>query len=430
MMTDDGRFDGDDNGLPPEWDPKMIPDGDELARAALEALHREVSFVLLHGDDPQAIVARLSRMDDMVRAALTVRGTYTAHLTEAIRFALALDWPIWMASRQFQAWQNTILLMLSTVRDLGDQQLQSRIFRAWGIFLLLSRKHDGARIALDGAIKDLEGLDRDDLQLLMRAERFNLDAEYETPDTLQAQSAELLAAADRLNFRYIKGRVYFSLARACGRTRDLRSAFMYAQQALVYFLSEADSGLAMQSLGTMIMVCQRLWATRGDLILRLLVFTERVVKHDQNSWYWSRIYHEYSVQYFHRAQYDQAITYALRAQEKYAALEDTLGIAWMQHQMGLIRTRQEAWQLAENHFARAADLYSQVDDHHALASVNHARGWNLYKQGRFQEALASLEETLAFARSHASDNTQWQHFIEILSEDIALVRKDMDAAAD
>jgi tetratricopeptide (TPR) repeat protein len=430
MMNDNSGFDGDDNGLPPEWDPNLIPDGDDLARAALEALHREVSFVLLHRDQPQMITDRLGRMDEMVRAALAVRGNYNAHLPEAIRFALALDWPYWMASQRFQAWQNTILMMLSTVRELKDQQLQSRIFRAWGVFLLLSNKYDGARVALDGAIKDLEGLDRNDLRLLMRAERFNIAVEHETLDTLHAQAAELLVEANRLNFRYIKGRVYLSLARAYWRAHEFPPMFMYAQQAVVYFMAESDRGLAMQSLSMMALAHRMLRGNSSDITLRLMAYTERMMGDDRNPWYWSRIYHEYSVQYFYRARYDQSVTYALRAQENYAAVNDELGVARMQHQMGLIRTKQKAWQLAENHFARAAELYRELDSHYEMVSVDHALGWNWYEQGMLPEALTSLEQTLEFALVHSPDDGLWRRLIDILREDIATVKAAMTATAD
>lgn len=408
----------------------MIPDGDELARAALMALHREVSFVLYNKDQPQVIAERLEKIDDVVCAALSVRGSSNAHLVKAIQLALLLDWRLWMLSRRFAAWQNVILLMISTMRELPDQQLQSRIFRAWGIFLFLSRRYDSARAALDGAIENLKGLERDDLKLLMHTERFNLDAEREPLASLQSRALDLLAEAERLHFRYIKGRVLFALALAYLRGGEFAAAFMYAQQAAVYFVAESDHGLAAQSLG--LMVSARTIDSRGgnDHPLRILAYAERVMGTDKNPWYWARIYHEYGVHYHHRGQYDQAVTYALRAKEAYAVVDDTLGVAKMQHQLGLIRSRQEAWLLAENHFEEASALYQALHHYYWMIGVDHACGWNRYLQGLLHEALASLNKTLELALKHALDDGLWRRLIDLLREDITTVQNAIDAAAD
>ncbi|MCD4684726.1 MAG: tetratricopeptide repeat protein [Anaerolineae bacterium] len=411
----------DQNGLP--LDPNLIPNGDDLAEAALHALHREVSFVLYYKDQPQVIAERLGQIDEMVCAALTVKGSSNAHLLKAIQFALALDWPYWMASRRFAAWQNIILMMISTVRELRDQQLQSRIFRAWGTYLLLSRKYDGARIALDGAIKDLDDLEQDDLKLLMRTERFNIDVAREPLAAMQAQVPELLAEADRLQFRYIKGRVYYALAKAYRRAGQYKTAFMYAQQALLFFLAEAEQGLAAQSLIAMVAILVLDQSDLNDYELHVLAYTESLMQQNVNPWIRAQIYHSYAAHSFAQGHYPQARGYCVRAWWEYYVIGDKDGCARMYHLLGMVYSKLGRARLARYYLTTARTLYDQLDNDYHFISAWHALGYMLYEQEKLEEALSELRHARNLALTRLTDPNVRQRIVESIEEDIATVEK-------
>jgi hypothetical protein len=430
LMSVDRSFPGEpikpgDIGLPADYELRYIPTGDELQRAAVQALHRETAFVVVNRDTPQAIVDRLDTIAGIVLAASQVKGE---HQAKAIRLGLALELEYWLARDKLDDWLNLIVPLLKTSLEIGSHELQSRIYRAWSIYLAVSRDRARAAQALVAALDYAGDAGREDLKLLIRAERFNLSVLEMSLDAAWAEAETLLAGARRLNYMYIQGRVYFSLARAYQMAALPKEAFQYAQQALVVFLQWDVVGLAGECIGTMLNSLYHQDARLDLYASRLLEYLDMLNRSSASPFFQAVAHYNQGVKLYHRSEYDRAREYVLRAWLKYRALKYRESIERVRHMLGLIQIKRHRWNLAERHLNAVCAYYEQAGQSTYAVHAQHALAFIPYEQGDFPRALDALEAVLVRAQA-LPEKAARDWLIRLIAADIEDVRQKLNAPA-
>jgi hypothetical protein len=385
-----------DIGLPSDYDLRYIPTGDDLQRAAVQALHRETSFVVVNRDTPQAIADRLDTIAEIVLAASQVKGE---HQAKAIRLGLALELEYWLARDRLDDWPNLIVPLLKTSLAIGDHELQSRIYRAWSMYLFVSRDRTRAAQALVAALDYAGDAGREDLKLLIRAEHFNLRVLEMSLDEAWAEAETLLTGARRLNYAYILGRVYFSLARAYQIAALPRETFQYAQQALVIFLQWDVIGLAGECIGAMLNSLYYQDAHLDRYASRLLTTLETLSRSSASPFFQAVACYNQGFRLYHRADYEQARCQVLRAWLIYRTLKYRESIERVRHMLGLIQIKRHRWAAAERHLNAACTYYKRAGQAVSAVHAQHALAFIPYEQGDFPRALEALEAVLAQAQA-------------------------------
>jgi len=411
-----------DIGLPPDYDLRYIPTGADLQRAAVQALHREISFVVVNRDTPQAIVDRLDMIAEIVVAASQVKG---AHQAQAIRLGLALELEYWLAGDKLDDWPDLIVPLLKTSLEIGDHELQSRVYRAWSLYLFVSRNRAKAEQALMAALDYAGDAGREDLKLLIRTERFNLKVLEMSLNEAWAEANTLLAEARRLNYTYIQGRVYFSLARAYQIAALPKEVFQYAQQALVIFLQWDVIGLAGECIGAMLNSLYYRDAHLDSYASRLLAYLEVLSQSSASPFFQAVAYYNQGFSLYHHATYDQAREYVLRAWLKYRALRYQESLKRVGHMLGLIQIKRHRWSIAERHLRAALAYYEQAGQAIYAVHAQHALAFIPYEQGDLRRALEALEAVLVQARALPEEAAR-EWLVRLVMADIAVVRRELD----
>jgi len=415
-----------DIGLPPDYDPRYIPTGDDLQRAAVQSLHRETSFVVVNRDTPQAIVDRLDTIAEVVLAASQVKGE---HQAKAVRLGLALELEFWLARDRLDDWPNLIVPLLKTSLEIGDRELQSRIYRAWSMYLFVSQDRTRAAQALVAALDYAGDAGREDLKLLIRAERFNLRVLEMSLDEAWAEAETLLAAARRLNYAYIQGRVYFSLARAYQIAALPRETFHYAQQALVIFLQWDVIGLAGECVGAMLNSLYHQDAHLDHYASRLLSTLETLGRSSASPFFQAVACYNQGLRLYHRADYERAREQVLRAWLIYRTLKYRESIERVKHMLGLIQIKRHRWITAERHLRAACAYYERAGQAAYTVHAYHALAFIWYEQDDFPHALTALEGVLVQAQA-LPEKAAREWLVRLVSADIDDVRRRLNGQPD
>lgn len=143
-----------DLGLPAHYrhdlDRKYIPTPDDLRRASVRALDDLAAFLLLHGDDPGAVLDHLDLFAGMIRAACQVSGD---HVRKAIRLGLALDLRYWAYASRLDDWIELAVPLMAAASALHDSALQSELYWNWSIHLFLTCNQAEAEMALQKSLE-------------------------------------------------------------------------------------------------------------------------------------------------------------------------------------------------------------------------------------------------------------------------------------
>lgn len=416
QMSQNWRF--DDSSF---WDIDLnfVPTGDELADAAMKALHNEVAFLILHRDNPQTILDRMERIIEVARAASQVKGP---HQTKAIKLGLAIKSEYWMHYHNIRKWQALLLDLLSTARDLEDYELQYEIYRVWGFYLYATHQQPGAAKALETALEYAADLKREDLQLLARVERFNLQIPDMKLEDAQIEASAILHEAHRLNAIYVQGRVYFSLARAFQYASQFDYVFMYAQQALAIFLSAEIIGLAGEAVSKMLASGQVQNDHAMVYQLRLLALLEALAKRTPHPWFQVSAYHHWAAMLYHRQQYDAAREYILKAWAKMREIKYMDSQVRAKHLLAMIQAKRQRWGLARRYLQTCIEKYREANDHVQSIHAKHAIAFVFDEQGNYQKSLDVLKEALGESQALPEGHAR-RRLIMLLQADIEDVER-------
>lgn len=388
-------------GLPKDYDherdSKYIPSTTDLQRAAINALHRETAFVVYHQNQPARIVERLEELAEVARVAANVKGD---HQAKAIRLGLALKVEYWWGCNKLSKWKDLVAPMLIKALELRNYELESEIYRAWATYLYITARDDieAARNAIVAAEDYAHDSGRADLQLLMRAERFNIDVGPMSLDQARAQAAGILAEARGMGFHFVRARVYDSLVRAARKVDLGVDVFNYAQQALVIYAHEEEYGLVAPCISAMFYSVHRSHDGTGDYGEQLLVFLDALAQRSVSPYIQAGFYYAHALRRFQFGEYDSAREYTLKAWLKYRMIGFRPSLVRVRHMLGLIETKRHEWRSAERHLTACRDYYDQTGDSVYAVHVRHALAFLVYEQGDFPRALAQLEAALCDAQ--------------------------------
>jgi hypothetical protein len=412
-----------DLGLPSDYDPRYIPKPGELKRAAQRALDDYTAFLMLHQDDPQTIAEQLDQIADIVRASSQIAGE---HQPKALRLGLALELKYWMARNAVQDWFHLIMPMLQTSLQILDQELQSQVYRAWGLYLFFTRDHARADRALCHALEYAEQTSQTDLMLLARAERFAFDAREMKLVEAQAKGSALLAEAGLRGFRYVQGRIHYALSMVFLRASLPDKAFIHAQQAYVYLAAVEGGGLAVEALSNMLGSLNLFNHCSEVYKARLFTRLDELVEHSGNPWYRAAALLHQATQSYHGGDYDNARKCALKSWIEYKALDDHYNCLSARHMLGLIQTKRQQWRPAERHLRVAYNWYRE--SHNDVWAVNayHGLAFIPVEQKDKGRALAMLGETLEMAEG-LPESAARENLVSVVKADIEKVRSQAES---
>jgi len=414
-------LDFDEVGLPTDYDPRFIPNGPALAHAAIQALHRETAFVILNRDEPHAIAQRLEEIASVVLAACEVRGP---HLPKAIRLGLALRPDYWVARGQMDRWLKLLTALLIKAIATGDSQLQSEVYSAWSTYLYLTNNHAKARQALEAALEYASDARRNDLALMMRAERFNVDADSMSLPEAHAAAQSILADARQQQFHYVLARVTYTLARVYVLAELYRAAFMYAQQSLIYARHIHDETMAGDCILFMVSCLQRS-GSRAVACTSLLLRELAVLARQSTSPHvHAGLCYGQALRLYDAGQLDEARRCALCAWAIFRGLKRRRGATACRHLLGLIQARARRWRAAERHLRAAQAGHLALSDYVLATTARQELAGVFLQEGDLQRALAELlavrEQVLALTTLEA----RHKHLAEVDAA-IAEVRRSL-----
>lgn len=381
----DERFESDsetDLGLPDDWEQKYIPTEAELQKAAVRRLDDEIAFVLLHKqNDPQAIADRLEEIADIARVTSFIKGE---HQARGIRLGLALELKYWLMRDMVDQWIHLLMPLISVAIDLKDAELEAEVFYAWGLYHYYisyeqkpdAPKKDAPSTMLDIALKYAEASQNEGLRLLARAERFNVKVLRMSLDEARMEADAILARARAINFPYITGRIYFSLARRCHSEGNFINMFEYAQHSIGYFCKQNQVLFAGRAVSLM-MSALHPEDGHGHVYRRLLVdYLLKLAQKSDSPRFQATAFQQQARQFFYEENYEQARIYLLKAQQRYRSIHVTSERARIGHMLGMIQTHRRRLGVAECYLKAAIRRYEdrgqefwKVTAHYALALV-------------------------------------------------------------
>jgi hypothetical protein len=375
LPDNDGPVTPEELGLPPDYNPQFIPKLSELKRAAVEALDRETTFLMLHHEEPEKIVERLDKMAAVALAACKIEGE---HQVKAIKLGLELRQEYWMAANKLDAWVDLIMPMLKTALEIKDRELQSRLYHAWSVYLYVARDRASAvQNALESASDYADDSGRADLKLLVRVERLNANVLKMNLSDVQAEAAAILAEAKQTRYDYVQARAYLLLGRAFSSKALYKEAFSYAQQALLLFTSIHVMALAGE--GVILMLGSLNYRPGYSSTYRALLmdYLETLSRHTANNPILAAAQAYFQgVEYYHLEHYDRAREFILRARERYVMAHYRPSLRRCAHMLGLIQTKRRRWEIAAWHLSTARTYYEKVGEktnavqtEYALASI-------------------------------------------------------------
>lgn len=415
----------DDLGLPEDYDPNRIPTQAELQHAALYALHREMSFVIVNRNDPERIADRLDVIASVARAASQIKGP---HQAKAVRLGLALKLEYWLARDKVRDWIDLIAPLLSTSLEIEDHELQSEVYFAWSIFHYISRDLPRAQKALDAMLDYAGDADREDLQLLARADRFNLDVLRMSFDQALAEAEAIMAEAHRLDYRYVEGRAYLSLARICIKIERPKEIFAYAQQALVILNTFNATGLTGEC------ICAMLGAlSRGDNCTdhyraQLLAYLEALAQKSVNPYFQASIFYNQAVRLYQYGEYDRAREFVLKAWLRYRIVNYEQCLTRALHMLGMIQAKRRRWCAAKRHLEAAYAQYVRTGEDVYAVHAKHALAYIPHEQGDSRGTLQELEEVVLPMAQALPDPATRDGLVALIEKDIRDIRQELSAS--
>ncbi len=414
-------------GYDHERDSKYIPTQMDLQRAALNALDRETAFVVYYHDQPRVIANRLEELAEVARAAASIKGD---HQPKAIRLGLALQVEYWWSRNKLTRWKDLVSPMLIQALDLHDSELESEIYRAWATYLYITAETDveAARNAISAAEDYASDSGREDLQLLMRAERFNIDVLDITLDQACAQAADILAGARRMRFDYVRGRVYRSLARAYAKAGLPVDVFNYAQQALAVFSLEQDYSAMAACISMMFNSLYRNRPASDSYANQLLAYLDSLALRSVSPQVPAGFYYAHALRCFRRDEYDSAREFMLKAWLHYRVMRFRLSLMRVEHMLGLIQTKRHHWWAAERYLTACRDFYERIGDPAHAIHARHGLAFIPFEQGDYPRALAALEDVLHHAQ-RLEETESRVRLVKLITDDINEVKRRIDGGA-
>lgn len=387
-------------GLPANYDEHHIPSLTDLQRAARNALDYWRAFVLTHDESTSDVAAHLEEIAGIALAASSIKGD---HQRQAIRLGLSLKLRHWLAARTLHKWPDVILPLLKIALEIHAHDLQYELYQAWGIYLYSASKQAAASTALEKALEYAEDTGREDLKLLARAERYNAAVMGMDLAAAKQDAGAILKEAAALQFDYVQGRVYLSLARACHKAAGRVETYMYAQQATIFFERANVAGFAATSL--MFMIGSLLMQAGHSLSLRarLMAALEGLAERDLSPKLHASVYYYRAEAEYHDGNVKAVRAYARRAWIAYRRLEDGVNLAVVLHLLGMNETRARRWIAAERLLKTAMRLYEKHDAHVSALQASNALAWLWVEKGEYERGISALEHLLQAAESLGDD---------------------------
>ena len=406
-------------------DPNNIPSSDDLQEAAMRVLREIIAFMMLHRDEPEIVVREMERIIPALKAAIEVDGP---HQPKAITVGLELNLDYWWRKNRLHEWIDVLIPLLSHALNLGRADFLTTIYRAWALCLHLMGKTDAATRALAAAADYAQDSERADLALLVRTEIFNLQVWEMSLNDAQAEARALLDEARRLDFPYVQGRAYLSMARVYQRHgTDPEQIFINAQQAFLFLNRANVPSLAAEAVNAMIGALQLTRQHPAGYVARLFETLESLIRRTASPWPQGALYHVQSVAHYHRGQLDEARRTALLSYQLFRDLGYSHGRTRATHQLGLIQTKRHRWNLAELHLKGVLRIYQALHEDTMAVNARHALAFIAVEQGDDARALVLLQETLDAAKDLAP-GTERDRLIELIQSDIDEVRKRLEAS--
>ncbi len=410
----------DDLGLPLN-DARPPSVGAEMLQRAIESrLARERAFLLANRDQPEIIARRMGEIARSTKAMLAVQGPFRP---KVMRFALELEPRYWAAYGHLDEGLKFCYYLISVAFNLKDSQLQSRVFALWGHFTLFLRRETVTHDLFTWALEKIEETDRADLKLLLRTELFNARVLKMKPAELAAEAETLLAEAEQLHFPYIKGRVYYTLARYYQYIGERIRAFEYAQQSLCYFYPDNTLELTTQVVGSMYANIAARGTSHQAYVGRLLSLWDQLVARNINPWYRAAALHFQAHEFFVRAFYHRARYYILHAWLTYCSVPDRVGCTQAQHMLGLLHTKLGNWKAAQYHLQVAWKRYAALGDTIRALHALHAWAYVEVERQNYACALYKLLKVRKDILKHVDDPEMRKHMLDLIDADIAEMRK-------
>lgn len=401
--------------LPTEYHHEChIPTHTELQRAAVYALDEWTAFLVLNHDTPAIIAERLTDIADVVKAACAIDGD---HRPKAIRLGLELDPRYWWDQGRADEMPDMVLLMLSTAMDLREQRLISNVYRMWSVYLYLSHNQPKSKKALELALEYATASGREDLALLASVEHFNLDIFEMDLAEAEIRAKPLLSQARQLNYTYAEGRVYLSLARACHHAALPHQTFMYAQQALAFFVSDNQPDIAGQAIDEMLGSLQQQTDHSPVYISHLFEYLETLMESSVNPWFQAAMYHHQAVYNHIQQSYDRARAYAIKAWLHYRDIRQKESCIIVVHMLGLIQTKRRRWSIAARHLIAAADFYKARNNAVMDVHAHHALAYIPVEKGDLKRARTELKKVLVMAKELPASGTQ-DRLVQLIQDDL------------
>jgi hypothetical protein len=408
-----------DLGLPPDYDPNAIPKLSDLQRASIEALDRETAFLVLHQDEPGKIIERLDKIANVSRAASQIKGP---HRAKAIKLGLELKLNYWQAANKLDKWVDLIFPLLEASLDIQDRTLESRVYRAWSVYLYTTRDQPAAaRQALEAATDYAHESKRADLKLLARAECLNAGVLQMSLEQAQAEAEAILAEARQLKYDYVRGKVYLSLARAYDSRILSKESFAYAQQATIFFVRLNILTLAGES--ALFMLGSLSYTAEGGsehYRARLAAYLESVARRSASPILQGGVSYFQGLEHYRQGNYDNARACILVAQRQYAGARYRSGAWRCIHMVGLVQSKRGQWAMAARHLNAARTYYLSVGEDALAVEAQYALAFISYEQGDWARTRLLLEEMLQSAQQ-LSDEAARQQFVKNITADIESV---------
>jgi hypothetical protein len=310
-----------------------------------------------------------------------------------------------------------IMPMLSTALDIGDQRLLSRVYQMWSVYLYLSQERPKSKKALDVALEYAEDSGREDLALLAKVERFNLEIAEITLAEAEAKASILFSDAYHLKYTYAAGRIYLSLARACQRAALPHKTFMYAQQALAIFVHINQPDIAGQAIDQMLGSLQQQSDHSPVYTSYLFGYLEKLMESSVNPWFQAAMYHHQAVHNHLQKSSDRAREYALKAWLRYRNLRQKESCVTVVHMLGLIQSKRQRWNTAARYLTAAADFYQKKSNAVMTVHAHHALAYVPFEQRDFEKACAELKKVLTMAKALPEAATR-DRLVQLIQDDI------------
>ncbi|HML23088.1 MAG TPA: hypothetical protein PKD09_15650 [Aggregatilinea sp.] len=393
-----------DLGLPSDYDPRFIPSSSRLQKASEKGLETWTSFIMTNKDSPQIIADKIDEIVKVIDSALEVDGP---HVPKALKLGLELEMRYWVYDNRLQDWLNFMVHMLKKAIELRDAALISEVYRAWSLYLYTNREEARAKKAIESALEYANDTKQEPLKLLARAERFNLRIRDLSLSDAQAEANTLITEADRLQFPYVKGRAYLTLALSYQMSALPAEAFSTAQQALMCFISPEIVGMQAYAVSLMLGNIQINNGHSLTYRMKLLDYLTSLTQRSVNPHFRAAVAHLQANEAYYQGSPIDARRHALTAWFNYRNVNrDTISSRDIQHVLGLIENKLNRPAMAERHL-NAARAYFQAT-HETLREISalHALAWVPYMHGDPIRALGLMDDALMLIDQLKETKTQ------------------------